>query len=234
MCILASVLPTCSSEEAIMKHSSRTSALIAIAVVTASGLAACKGRDTAATDSAAGRVDSTTVTSTAVMDSVKRADSLKATARSGWTEPAILGYTSAANNGEIALGQLGVKKATNAKVKAYARELITEHRALLAEGKSMASKLSTVADTAADDVRDLMSHASNEVKDLTDKAAGADWDKDFINKMIDDHQKVLDKLQDAAKNTTNTELRAALEKATGKVQQHLTKAQDIKANVLKD
>ena len=98
----------------------------------------------------------------------------------------------------------------------------------------MAAKLSATADTAVDNVRDLMNHVRDEVKDLTEKAAGADWDKDFINKMIDDHQKVLDKLQDAAKNTTNADLRTALEKATGKVQQHLTKAQDIKANVLKD
>jgi hypothetical protein len=51
--------------------------------------------------------------------------------------------------------------------------------------------------------------------------------------MIDDHQKVLDKLQDAAKNTTNADLRRA-RKATGEVQQHLTKAQDIKTNVLKE
>ena len=107
--------------------------------------------------------------------------------------------------------------------------MVAEHRALLAEAKSMATKLSATADTAADAVRDLMNHARDQVKDLTEKAAGADWDKDFINKMIDDHQKVLDKLQDAAKNTTNTDLRAALEKATGKVQQHLTKAQDIKS-----
>jgi len=198
-------------------------------MVTASSLVACKAKDTAATDSAAGRVDSA-----AAVDSAKRADSIKATARAGWTEPSILGYTAAANNGEIELGQLGAKKATNAKVKAYARELVSEHRTMLAEGKSLATKVSATADTAADNVRDLMNHARDEVKDLTDKAAGADWDKDFINKMIDDHQKVLDKLQDAAKNTTNTDLRAALEKATGKVQQHLTKAQDIKANVLKD
>ena len=211
-----------------MKHR-RTSAVIAIAVVTASSLVACKSKESAALDSAAGRVDSA-----AVVDSVRRADSLKATARSGWTEPSILGYASAANSGEIELGQLGVKKATNAKVKAYARELVAEHRTMLAEGKSMATKLSATADTAVDNVRDLMNHVRDEVKDLTEKAAGADWDKDFINKMIDDHQKVLDKLQDAAKNTTNADLRAALEKATGKVQQHLTKAQDIKANVLKD
>jgi len=227
MCIPAPVLPTCYSEEEIMNH--RTSALIAIAAVAASSLVACKAKETAATDSAAGRVDSA-----AHVDSVKRADSLKATARSGWTEPAILGFVGVANNGEILLGQLAVKKATNSKVKAYGRELVAEHRTLLAEGKSMAAKISATADTAADDARDLMNHARDEVKDLTEKAAGADWDKDFINKMIDDHQKVLDKLQDAAKNTTNTDLRASLEKATGKVQQHLTKAQDIKANVLKD
>jgi hypothetical protein len=62
MCIPALVLPTCSSEEETMKHS-RTSALIAIAAVTASSLVACKNnKETAAMDSAAGRVDSAAVT----------------------------------------------------------------------------------------------------------------------------------------------------------------------------
>ena len=44
---------------------------------------------------------------------------------------------------------------------------------------------------------------------------------------------MLDKLQDAAKNTNSAELRAAIEKASGKVQEHLTKAQSIKENELK-
>jgi putative membrane protein len=209
----------------------RTSALIAFSVAAAS-LSACKANngnavDTAAarTDSAAGRVDSATRAS---------ADSLKNnTVRSGWTEPNILGFAWAANNGEIKLGQLAETKATNAKVKAYARELVTDHRAMLADGKTMATKLKATPDTVADNAHDIINHGRDELKDLTDKKAGADWDKDYIDKMIDDHQKVLDKLQDAAKNTTNTDLRAALEKATGKVQQHLTKAQDIKNNVLK-
>jgi predicted outer membrane protein len=78
-----------------------------------------------------------------------------------------------------------------------------------------------------------MKDASDEVKDLTDKPAGADWDKKFIDNEIDDHKDLLDKLQDAAKNTSNTELRGAIEKATGQVQEHLTKAQSIKENELK-
>jgi len=211
-----------------MKHYNK-SALIAFAVVTASGLGACKGRESAAYDTAAGRVDTTTPAA-----STRRADSLSMTPRSGWTDSAILGFVGAANEDEIRLGQLGEKKATNSKVKAFAREIVADHRAMTAEAKSLASKLSATADTAADAARDALNRGRDQIKDLTEKAAGADWDKDFMDKMVDDHQKVLDKLQDAAKNTTNADLRAALEKATGKVQQHLTKAQDIKTNVLKD
>lgn len=219
----------------------RTTALIAFSVAAAS-LGACKGHqyaaDTAAarTDSAAGRVDSAT---RANADSMKRTDSTMgrtdstAPSRSGWTEPGILGFAWAANVSEIKLAELAEKKATNAKVKAYAHELVTDHRAMETEAKSMAAKLKEKADTTADNAHDVLNNGRDQVKDLTDKAAGADWDKNFIDKMIDDHQKALDKLQDASKNTTNTELRAALEKATGKVQQHLTKAQDIKNNVLK-
>jgi putative membrane protein len=212
----------------------RATALIAISVVAAS-LGACKGKNYAAdtmaarTDSAAGRVDSATRASA---DSAARMDSMK-NGHSGWTDPAILGYVWAANSGEVSLGRLGEKKATNAKVKAFAQEMVTEHRAMETEAKSLATKVNATADTTADKAHDLLNHGRDELKDLTDKAAGADWDKNYIDKAIDDHQKVLDKLQDASKNTTNADLRAALEKATGKVQQHLTKAQDIKNNVLK-
>ncbi len=221
-------------------NGNRAGALIVLSAVLASGLSACKARDNAAdsvalrTDSAGGRVDSAArANANATTDSARRADSANAT-RNGWSEPSILGFTWAANNSEIQMGQLGAKKATNAKVKAFAQELVTEHRAMLNEGKTLAGKINAKADTAANDVHDLINHGRDEVKDFTDKAAGKDWDKDFINKMIDDHQNVLNKLQDASKNTTNADLRTALEKATGKVQQHLTKAQDIKANVLKD
>jgi putative membrane protein len=214
-----------------MKYT-RTSALITLAVV-ASSLGACKGRDTGATmDSAAGRVDSAGRTTTAaVNDSARRADSLKSTARSGWTEPSIYGFASAADNGEILMGQLGQKKATNPKVKAFAREMVTEHRALAAETKSLFAKISATADTAANDAHDLANHVRDEIKDLTDKKAGADWDKDYIDKMIDDHQKVLDKLQDAAKNNTDSTVTGALSKTTAKVQEHLTKAQSIKSGL---
>ena len=114
---------------------------------------------------------------------------------------------------------------------AVTRQMVTDHEAMLKDAKSLATKLNAQADTANGDAKDLLKDANDELKELTDKAAGADWDKEFIEKEVDGHQHVLDKLQDAAKNTTDPDLRAALEKATGKVQQHLTKAQDIQAKL---
>jgi putative membrane protein len=153
--------------------------------------------------------------------------------RGGWTSASILAFANAASNAEIREGELAIKKATNAQVKAFARQIVADHRTMVSDGKSLASKLAVTPDTADDDVRDVMKHSADEIKDLTDKQAGLDWDRDWIDKQIKGHKDVLDKLQDAAKNTTDAQLRASLEKATGKVQEHLTKAQDLKDNALK-
>ncbi len=196
---------------------------------------ACKPRDNVADttaarlDTAANRVGAATDTAARRVDSA--AGSLAK--RGGWTPASVLGFASAASNGEIREGELAIRKATNSAVKAFARQVVTDHRAMVSDGKALASKLNISPDTADDDVRDVIKHGADEIKDLTDKPAGLDWDEDYIDKQIDGHKDVLDKLQDAAKNTTDADLRASLEKATGKVQEHLTKAQDIKDNALK-
>jgi putative membrane protein len=153
--------------------------------------------------------------------------------RGGWTDASILGFIGANNAGEVREGQLAAKKATNPAVKKFAQQLVTEHRALALEMRSLAGKLSVTPDTADGDVHHVMDHARDQIKELTDKPVGADWDKKYIDNQIDDHKDMLDKLQDAAKNTNSAELRGAIEKASGKVQEHLTKAQSIKENELK-
>jgi len=215
-----------------MNHTTFTKGItVGLAMFAAATLGACKGKDQyaandsarAANDSAAGRIDTT-----------HRADSVAAAntpANNGWTPVSILSYVAAADNGEIQEGMLVEKKATNAQVKAFGRQLVADHKAGLSEAKSLASKMNVTIDSTSDNARDLMNQNRDDLKDLNDKKAGADWDKDFLDKAIDDHQHVLDKLQDASKNTTDPELRASLEKATGKVQEHLTKAQDLKSKM---
>ena len=185
------------------------------------GLAACKKEAPATDTTAMAKTDTTTAA----------AATTTTPAPSKWTAPSTIGFAWAANDGEIPIAKLAETKAGNADVKAYAKMLVADHTKMLSEVKALATKQSITPDTTMDDVKDAMGHARDELKDLTDKAKGADWDKDFIGKMVDDHQKVLDKLQDAVKNTSDSTITKALTAASGKVQQHLTKAQELQAKL---
>lgn len=187
----------------------------------AAGLAACK-KEAPATDTTAMAKTDTTAAAAATTTTP---------APSKWTAPSTVGFAWAANDGEIQVAKLAETKAGNADVKAYAKMLVADHTKMLSDVKALATKQSVTPDTTMDDVKDLMGHSRDELKDLTDKAKGADWDKDFIGKMVDDHQKVLDKLQDAVKNTTDSTWTKALTEATGKIQEHLTKAQELQAKL---
>jgi putative membrane protein len=217
-----------------IQKSARVAAAVAVALA-----AACTKNAESRTDTLAARMDTaahnaavrTDSAAGAVADSMHH-DSANAV-RGGWAPANVFGYAHVANAGEIAEGKLAEQKATNPKVKAFAREIVADHQAMMADMHKLAGKLNATMDTTTGAAHDLLNDSHDHLKDLTDKKAGADWDEDFINGEIDGHQKVLDKLQDAAKNTNDPEIRASLEKATAKVQEHLTKAQDIKNNALK-
>jgi putative membrane protein len=211
-----------------MTMSSALAALLAVG--------ACKGREREVADTTAARIDTAAARVGAAVDTAaRRVDSAAGSLvkRGGWTSASTIGFAAAAGAGEIRESELAVRKATTPAVKSFARQVIADHRALVGEMKSLATKLKVTPDTADDDVRDVVKHTADDFKDLTDKKAGLDWDEAYIDNQIKDHKDALDKLQDASKNTTDPDLRAALEKTTGKVQEHLTKAQDIKDNALK-
>ena len=206
----------------------KSTATVALAVAAVAALGACSKKGeyasdtTARTDTAAGAM-----ADTLHRDTLNRGDTAHVTT-GGWTPASIVGYAATADTGEIILGRLGEKKATNPAVKAFAREMVTDHSAMLKGDRELGKKLNATWDSTTNNVGDMLNHTRDEVKDLTDKKAGADWDGDYMDKMISDHQDVLGKLQDAAKSTTDTSVQSALAKATAKVQEHLTKAQAIK------
>ena len=204
----------------------RYAARAVLMAAAAAALGGCKGREA--------RTDTTTAGgAVATRDTSMRGDTGAAARHGDWTDAQILAFASAANSGEIEEGRIAARKATNPAVKAFARQMITDHQAMLTEGKTFASKNSIRPDTTKSDVTDLKKDSRDLVKDLTSKKPGKDWDEDYIEHEIDGHKKVLDKLQDAEKSTTNADLKAMLTKAVGKVQEHLTKAEDIKDNKLK-
>jgi putative membrane protein len=208
-------------------HNSRFTKL-SLTLLCVGALGACSGdrtaSDTAAarTDSAAGRLDSA---------ANARTDSAGAAMSGAWSNDRFFGYTHNADNGEIALGKLASTKATNAEVKAFARQMVTDHQAMMTEMHGLAGKLNAKMDSTWDDAKSIGDDGRDKLRDLTDKEAGADWDKNYIENQIDVHQRVLGKLTDAVKNNTDKSVTDALTKASAKVQEHLTKAESINSKL---
>lgn len=156
-----------------------------------------------------------------------------ATPKNDWTDAQILAFAHAANQGEIAEAKIAQHKATNSAVKKFAALMIADHTKMDADGKALATKLAITPDTSKSDVTDLMKDGQKDIKDLNDKKAGKDFDEDYMEKQVDTHQKVLDKLNDASQNAKAPELKSAVDESIAKVQGHLTQAKAIKDNSLK-
>jgi predicted outer membrane protein len=216
-------------------HSHRYTKL-ALTMLCVGALGACKpsdrATDTAAarTDSAAGRLDSAgTAAGNTMTDSAHR--NMASNNAGSWTNDRIFGFTHNADNGEIALGKLASTKATNPQVKAFARQMVTDHQAMMSEAHALMGKVNAKVDSTWDDAKSLADNGRDKLKELTDKEKGADWDKNYIESQVDMHQKVLDKLTDASKSSTDSTVAKTLVKASGKVQEHLTKAQALKSQL---
>jgi len=201
----------------------KTSILLAALAVT---LSACGQGDTAADSTAA--ADSMTAAMRADSSMTGMSHDSASARNDGWGDAQILGYTAAVSRGEIAEGNLASTKARHAEVKAFGQMMVKDHQAMLDEGMAFSTAHNVMADTTKGDVTEMMKDGQESLRDLKEKAAGADWDKAYLDHQIEEHEEVLGKLQDAAKGTTNTDMQAMLVKATGKVQEHLTKARALK------
>jgi putative membrane protein len=151
-----------------------------------------------------------------------------------WSNPSYtLGFLNAANAGEIAEAKLAQQRATNPAVKQFAQQMITDHSAMDQQGQKVAKQLNVTPSDSAGPAKDLAKGSKDEMKDLSNKKMGKDWDEDYIEKQIDDHQKVLDKLNDIAKSNAAPEIKNLVQSAIPKVQSHLDLAKNIKDTKLK-
>ncbi len=183
--------------------------------------AACAGTDeNAVADSAAA------ATATAADSAAGAVGSAMPGTMGAMTEANVFAALAAANAAEVEHSKVAVQKATNADVKAFAQMMIDEHTAMSKSGDELAVRLN-VTPAPNDAVNELRDESTKDVNDLTAKT-GADVDKEYIDEQIDMHQETLDLLDRLDDNATNADLKAMIETAKPKVQQHLDRAKQIK------
>jgi putative membrane protein len=125
-------------------------------------------------------------------------------------------------NAEIELGRLAQEKATHPDVKEFGAMMVRDHQMAAKELREIASKANITADTA--EARE--GHA--ELEEELGKLTGREFDRRYIEEMIDDHQEAVQDLESKAENASNPEVKAWASKTLPKVRQHLERAQAIK------
>jgi putative membrane protein len=93
-----------------------------------------------------------------------------------------------AGTAEVQLGQLATQRATAPDVKQFGQMMIQDHTKAGEELKLIAMTYNIPPETT-------LSEKHRELTDRLSKLRGAEFDREYINAMIDGHQEVIDKLQ---------------------------------------
>ena len=125
-----------------------------------------------------------------------------------------------ANRMELRLLELAQQKGTNVKLREEAKKMEADHTQLdntlrsYARANNMEIKEDKDVDTGLDS-----------------KAASSDWDNEWTDKMIDEHQQLIRKFENARDKSLNTELKEIVNNALPTLRNHLNSAENLKMSL---
>lgn len=121
---------------------------------------------------------------------------------------------------EVELGRYAVKNAGSKDVRDFGQRMVTDHSKANAELKALAkTKNITLPDSMMDKHRDMAS-------DLM-KLKGAEFDKEYMSKMVKDHEEDVSEFEDASKDHADPDVKAWAAKTAPVLRQHLEMAKKI-------
>ncbi|GAB3523258.1 DUF4142 domain-containing protein, partial [Emticicia fontis] len=121
---------------------------------------------------------------------------------------------------EVELAKVAVKKATSSEVKKFAQMMIDDHSKANDELKTLASNKNIVLPTTLPDAHQK---TLNEVSEKS----GKDFDKKYMDEMVDDHKKDIDKFQKLADKGNDADLKAFASKTLPTLNHHKEEAERI-------
>lgn len=148
-----------------------------------------------------------------------------------------------AANAEIELGRLAQQKATHPEVKEFGALMVKDHQKAAEELRSIVSTAGaradrpagtsgetgdrSIADRAAGAAATLQGEA-RELRQELNELSGRDFDRRYIDEMIDDHEDAVEDLENKADNASHPEVKAWAAKTLPTVRQHLEQARTLK------
>lgn len=124
------------------------------------------------------------------------------------------------NSAEVELGKIVAAKSKNPSVKKFAHMMVKDHITALNELQELAqSKNLNFNDDLPDDAKALQTKLSSDT--------GRHLDKDYMDSMVEDHQKDVQEFTDKSQNAKDPDVKQWASKTLPVLQKHLETAQQI-------
>jgi putative membrane protein len=158
------------------------------------------------------------------------APAVAAPAADGPTDPQIAAIVVAANSVDIAAGELAKEKGTDAEVKAFGQQMITDHTAVNQQATDLVTRLGVTPEE--NPTSQQLTQGGQAARDRLSALSGAEFDRAYIDNEVTYHQTVLDAIdQTLIPNADNAELKSLLEQVRPAIAAHLQHAQQIQTKV---
>ena len=130
------------------------------------------------------------------------------------------------NSAEIELGKMVAAKTKDPNVKQFAQMMVKDHTTALNQLQELAqSKNLNFSSDLPDDAKALQTKLSSDT--------GKQLDKDYMDGMVQDHQKDVQEFQDQSQNAKDPDVKQWVTKTLPTLQKHLDQAQQIDAKLNK-
>ena len=183
-------------------------AQLACAFVAAVSIAACGGDNNTPRDDAAPGATGTTGTAGTTTD-VDR----------GWINDRL-----ADGDLDVRLGRLAQERGASADVRAFGAMMVEKHTMAGTELKRIANRHNVPAADAARDDDDAGDHVER-----LSKLSGAEFDRAYLDLMVEEHEDAIDALEDKARDTDeHADVKDWAAKVLPDVRQHLQRAKDLR------
>ncbi len=124
---------------------------------------------------------------------------------------------------EVEAGKVAKQKGQSKDVKNLAGMMVTDHTAMNEKVKALAAKKNIqLPDSLRAEDMDMIRN---------NKKTGADFDKEYANMMVDDHEGTISKFENAANNSKDPEIKALANEALPKLRHHLEMSKQTKDKV---
>lgn len=130
-----------------------------------------------------------------------------------------------AHQQELDVAKMAVEKAQSPKVKAYAKKLVADHTTFHKQVMAFAER--NKVERSQVEMASTPAAAKEAPAARLEASAGAEFDREFVNMMVAEHEKAVDMVKSAKDTVTDKKLKAMLTSQLPKLERHKKMAQDL-------